>query len=90
MIRQTHNQYTLPSGQATWESNWETSCVYLVLIIEYHQLFLQIMCKGMPVGWKSSWIKPGAKGDTAIKLSSGEAETAGAAEGLKLVLTRLP
>ena len=27
-----------------------------------------IMCKGMPVGWKSSWIKPGAKGDTAIKL----------------------
>ena len=43
-----------------------------------------IMCKGMPVGWKSSWIKPGAKGDTAIKLSSGEAETAGAAEGLKL------
>ena len=43
-----------------------------------------VMCKGMPVGWKSSWIKPGAKGDTAIKLSSGEAETAGAAEGLKL------
>ena len=43
-----------------------------------------IMCKGMPVGWKSSWIKPGAKGDTAIKLSSGEAETAGAAEGLRL------
>ena len=43
-----------------------------------------VMCKGMPVGWKSSWIKPGAKGDTAIKLSSGEAETSGAAEGLKL------
>ena len=43
-----------------------------------------VMCKGMPVGWRSSWIKPGAKGDTAIKLSSGEAETSGAAEGLKL------
>ena len=43
-----------------------------------------IFYKGMPVGWRSSWIRPGAKGDTAIKLSSGEAETSGAAEGLKL------
>ena len=32
----------------------------------------------------TSWIKAGGKGDTAIKLSSGEAETAGAAEGLKV------
>ena len=39
---------------------------------------------GMTVGWKSGWIKPGAWDDTEIKLSSGEAETSGAAEALKL------
>ena len=35
-----------------------------------------IMCKGIPDGWESSWIKPGAKGNTEIKLYSSEAETA--------------
>ena len=38
----------------------------------------------MPVAWKTGWMKPGAKGDAEIKMSSGEAEVSGAAEGLKL------
>ena len=45
---------------------------------------VMVLYNGMPVAWRSGWLKPGDKGDTAIKLSSGEAEASAAAEGLKL------
>ena len=45
---------------------------------------VMITHNGMPVAWKSGWMKPGTKDDAAIKMSSGEAEVAAAAEGVKL------
>jgi len=43
----------------------------------------EVSNKGMPVAWCSTWV-PGTKTESHIKLSSGETESAGAAEVLKL------